>query len=164
MRRIASPPDVATSATQTDPATRWSRRAALGLVAAALAGCGFELRRAPAFRFPTLQLARFNAKSPLAPGMRSTIDASPTTKGVDALAQAEVVLEALSDTREKAVVASTGVGQVTEFTLRARFRFRLRSVAGKELIGPTEILQTRDLSYTESAALGKEQEEASLYR
>ena len=62
------------------------------------------------------------------------------------------------------VVASNSVGQVTELQLRARFVFRLRSVAGKELIPPAEIVLRRDLSYTESAALGKEQEEAFLYR
>ena len=37
-------------------------------------------------------------------------------------------------------------------------------ISGKELIAPTEILQSRDMSYTESAALAKEQEEAALYR
>ena len=145
-------------------AIRLSRRTAIGFVGAFVAGCGFELRRAPEFRFRTVQLAGFGPKSPLAQELRSTIDASPTTKVVDAAGQAQVVLEALTDAREKSVVASTAVGQVTEFNLRARFRFRLRTLAGKELIGPTEIVQSRDLSYTESAALGKELEEASLYR
>jgi LPS-assembly lipoprotein len=147
-----------------EPATRLSRRTAIGALATVLASCGFELRRAPEFRFRTVQLVGFSSKSPLAQELRSTIDASPTTKVVDAVAQPQVVLEALTDAREKSVVASTAVGQVTEFTLRARFRFRLRTIAGKELIGPTEIVQSRDLSYTESAALGKELEEASLYR
>ena len=79
-------------------------------------------------------------------------------------AQAEAVLEALDDTREKGVVASTAVGQVKEVQLRTRFRFRLRTAAGKELIAPTEVRQSRDMSFTERAALAKEQEEASLYR
>ena len=47
---------------------------------------------------------------------------------------------------------------------RERFTFRLKSVSGRELIPKTELLQNRDMSYTESAALGKEQEEAFLYR
>jgi LPS-assembly lipoprotein len=141
-----------------------SRRIALAVLTGLLAGCGFELRRAPEFRFRTVQLIGFSMRSPLGAELRSSINAGTTTQVVDAAAQAQVVLEALTDTREKSVVASTAVGQVTEFQLRARFRFRLRTVAGKELIGPTEILQTRDLSYTESAALGKEQEEAALYR
>ena len=134
------------------------------LVAGAVAGCGFELKRAPELRFRTVQLVGFTARSPLAAELRASIDASTTTKVVDSAAQAQVVLEAIADSREKSVVASTAAGQVTEFQLRARFRFRLRTVAGKELIASTEILQSRDMSYTESAALAKEQEEAALYR
>lgn len=136
----------------------------LAALAGGVAGCGFELKRAPELRFRTVQLAGFGARSPLATELRSSIDASTTTRVVDSAAQAQVVLEALADAREKSVVASTAAGQVTEFQLRARFRFRLRAVAGKELIASTEILQTRDMSYTESAALAKEQEEATLYR
>ena len=137
------------------------------LVAAAtfpLGACGFELRRAPELRFRTIQLANFKPRSPLADELRININASTTTLVVDGLAQAQVVLEALDDVREKVVVASNSVGQVTEFQLRERFAFRLRSVNGRELIPRTEILQNRDLSYTESAALAKEQEEAALFR
>ena len=141
-----------------------TRRAALAACGALLAGCGFELRRAPELRFRTIQLIGFRPHSPLFDELRRSIDASTTTLVVDALPQAQVVLEALTDAREKVVVASNSVGQVTELQLRARFVFRLRSVAGKELIPPAEIVLRRDLSYTESAALGKEQEEAFLYR
>jgi LPS-assembly lipoprotein len=130
----------------------------------ALGGCGFELRRAPELHFRTIQLAGFKPRSPLADELRKNINASTTTLVVDALAQAQVVLEAIEDVREKVVVASGSAGQVTEFTLRERFSFRLRSVSGRELIPQTDLLQSRDLSYTESAELGKEQEEAFLYR
>ena len=141
------------------------RRSVLAAFAAgAVAGCGFELKRSPELRFKTVQLVGFAARSPLAAELRASIDASTTTRVVDSAAQAQVVLEAVADAREKSVVASTAAGQVTEFQLRARFRFRLRSVGGKELIASTEILQSRDMSYTESAALAKEQEEAALYR
>jgi LPS-assembly lipoprotein len=129
-----------------------------------LAGCGFELKRAPELRFRSVQLVGFPPRSPLAAELRTSIDASTTTQVVETVAQAQVILEALADSREKSVVASTAAGQVTEFRLRARFRFRLRNAAGRELIPPTEIMQSRDMSYTESAALAKEQEEAALYR
>jgi LPS-assembly lipoprotein len=129
-----------------------------------ISGCGFELRRAPELHFRTIQLASFRPRSPLADELRMNINASTTTQVVESLAQAQVVLEAIEDKREKVVVASTPVGQVTEFQLRARFSFRLRSVSGRELIPMTEILLNRDLSYTESAALGKEQEEGFLFR
>lgn len=135
-----------------------------GVLAASLAGCGFALRRAPELRFHTIQLSGFQPRSPLADALRHTIDMSPTTRVVDTLAQAQVVLEAIDDTRSKAVVAINSVGEVTEFQLREHFSFRLRSAAGRELIPATSIQLNRDLSYTESAALGKEQEEAFLYR
>ena len=150
-----------------------TRRRAFLLVAAGfssalalplVAGCGFELRRAPEMRFRTVQLVGFKPRSPLADELRMNINASTTTVVVETAAQAQVVLEAIDDEREKTVVASTAVGQVTEFQLRARFKFRVRGTGGKELIPAAELLLTRDMSYTESAALGKEQEEAFLYR
>jgi LPS-assembly lipoprotein len=53
---------------------------------------------------------------------------------------------------------------VREFQLRLRLKFRLRTVGGKDLIEETELLQQRDISFSESAALSKEVEEAQLYR
>lgn len=142
-----------------------NRRSALGaLGAAALAGCGFEPRRAPELRFSSLALAGFKPKSTLADELRRQIGTSTTTIVADSPAQAQVVLEALTDAREKSVVASTAFGQVRELQLRSRFGFRLRTPQGRELIPATEILLSRDMSYSESAALAKEQEEEALYR
>ena len=45
-----------------------------------------------------------------------------------------------------------------------RFRFKLRSARGAELIAATEILQQRDISFNESAVLAKEAEQGLLYR
>ena len=75
-----------------------------------------------------------------------------------------MVLQAIADAREKSVVAQTAANLVREFELRSRFGFELRSASGKELIPPSEILLKRSLTYTEGAALAKEQEEAFLYR
>ena len=77
---------------------------------------------------------------------------------------AEVLLEALADVRDKGVVASTATGQVREIQVRAALSFRLRTPAGKVLIAPTDIALSRDMSYSESLALAKEQEEALLHR
>ncbi len=140
------------------------RRTVLAAAAAVLAGCGFELRRAPELRFRSIQLTGFKARSPLAEELRMNIDSSKTTLVVESAAQAQVVFEALTDVRERSVVASTAAGQVRELTLRARLNFRLRTPAGKELIPATEILLSRDMSYSESVALAKEQEEAQLFR
>ena len=147
-----------------------TRRRTLLLAAAAapsaslLVACGFELRRAPELRFKTIQLVGFKPRSPLAEELRMNINASTTTRVVESAAQAQVVLESIEDVRERLVAASTAAGQITEFTLRGRFKFRLRGVNGKELIPTTELALTRDLTYTEKDALGKEQEEAFLFR
>ena len=138
--------------------------AAAGAAVAAVGGCGFELRRAPELRFRSVLLTGFKAASPLAEELRRSINASQTTLVVDSAAQAQLVFEALTDARERGVVASTASGQVRELQLRARLRFRVRSNVGKELIPATEIVLSRDMSYSESAALAKEQEEALLYR
>ncbi len=143
------------------------RRRSLVLGAAlvlGVAGCGFELRHTPDLNFQTVQLTGFAAKSPLAQELRQGIDASPGTKVVDSAAQAQVVLEALSDARERSVVAYTSTGLVREVQLRARLNFRLRTVGGKELIAPTEILQVRELSYNEGIALAKQYEEAFQFK
>ena len=140
------------------------RRLLLLAPLAAASGCGFELRRAPELRFRTLQLNGFKPGSPLADELRRHVDATTTTRVVEARAQAEAVFDALTDAREKSVVASTAAGQVREVQLRVRLRFRLRTPAGRELIAPTELVLARDMSYNESAALAKEHEESLLYR
>ena len=139
------------------------RRLLLG-AAVTLPGCGFTLKRAPELSFKTIQLAGFPARSPLAAELRAQLEASPTTRVVESAGEAQVVLQALSEAREKVVVAQTAANQIREFELRLRFNFRVRSATGKDLIPDSEILQRRSLTYTESAALAKEQEEAFLYR
>ena len=140
------------------------RRLLLGLAVLGLSACGFQLRRAPELRFKTLHLAGFKPHSPLADELRRNIAASTTTRVVEAVSQAEVVLEAIADSRDKGVVASTTAGQVREVQLRSLLTFRLRTPAGKELIPSTEIALTRDMTYNERDALAKDQEEELLYR
>lgn len=133
---------------------------ALGAVAL-LPGCGFALRQTPPLPFKRIALTGFDARSPLAAELRERL--VPGVQIVDLPGQAEVVLQALLDRRERSVVASTAVGQVRELQLRVRFEFQLSSPGGRVLIAPTELLLRRDMSYSETAALGKAQEEAELF-
>ncbi|NUN61059.1 MAG: hypothetical protein HUU13_08135 [Burkholderiaceae bacterium] len=134
---------------------------------ALLAGCGFRLRGAPEFAFNTLYIAA-PAGSPLARELLRTLEgaASPlrVLRDAAALPTAEMVLDLLSEQRERAVVGLTPSGQVRELQLRLRVRFRLRTPQGDERIPETELLQTRDISYSETIALAKEAEEGLLYR
>jgi LPS-assembly lipoprotein len=140
-----------------------NRRTLLAVAAPlALAACGFKLRGAPDFSFKTISIGSAEA-STLGNELKRSI-ASGGAVTVVPLAQAEVVLDVLADQREKVVVGLNTSGQVREFQLRIRLKFKLRTPAGKELIPETELLQQRDISYTESAALSKEAEESLLYR
>jgi len=139
------------------------RRLLLG-AAVLLSGCGFALKRAPELSFKTIQLAGFPPRSALAAELRSQLEASPTRRVVESASEAQVILQVLSEAREKIVVAQTSASQIREFELRLRLNFRVRNAAGKDLIGNSEIVQSRSMTYTETIALAKEQEEATLYR
>lgn len=129
-----------------------------------LAGCGFKLRSSQTFAFQTLaitpekgglvatDLIRYFGKSvvPLAPVRGGQLP--------------QVVVDILDDVREKEVVGINASGQVREFQLRLRVRFRMRTPQGNELIPPSNIVQQRDISFNESVVLSKEVEETLLYR
>ena len=78
--------------------------------------------------------------------------------------RAEVILELLLEQPEKVILSRTATGTVREYVLRLRVRFRLRARNGDELIPDTELLQEREISFNETAALAKESEEQLLYR
>ncbi|MDG0854831.1 LPS assembly lipoprotein LptE [Roseateles puraquae] len=136
------------------------RAALLGLTA--LAGCGFELRHEPVLPFKTLALTGFPADSPLALGLKRQIKRTPVQL-LDDPARAEVVLEALHEYRDRTVVASTSVGQVREWQLRLQFDYLIRTASGELLVPKVELRLSRDMNYTETAALAKEQEATNLY-
>jgi LPS-assembly lipoprotein len=149
------------------------RRSLLSLMASTaalstlgLGGCGFALRKAPNFAFTTLY-SGLAETSPLGVELRRSLESTRKVKVITdgrQINEAQVVLDVLLDQREKVVLSLNAAGQVREFQLRMRFRFRLRTLAGKELIPSTEITQQRDISFNESAVLAKEAEENLLYR
>lgn len=131
-----------------------------------LSGCGFALRKAPNFAFTTLY-SNLAESSPLGIELRRSLQATGKVIVISDARQineAQVILEVLLDQREKVVLSLNATGQVREFQLRLRFRFRLRTPAGKELIPASEIALQRDISFNESAVLAKEAEETLLYR
>ena len=138
--------------------------ATLALVS--LSGCGFALRKAPNFAFTTL-FSSLAESSPLGVELKRSLESTRKVRVITdprLINEAQAVLEVLLDRREKVVLSRNAAGQVTAFQLRLRFRFRLRTVAGKELIPVSEILIQRDINFNESVVLGKEAEEALLYR
>ena len=144
------------------------KRSLLTLLAAApLAACGFRLRGVPQFSFRTLYvqapagsaMARELVRTLQGAGGQLTVLTDPAQ-----LPQAEAVLELPGETQERVAVGMSVAGQIRELQLRLRVRFRLRGQQGQEWIPETTLLQRRDVSYNETAALSKEGEEAMLFR
>ena len=131
-----------------------------------LAGCGFHLRGAPDFAFQSIY-ANIAPTSVLGVELKRNLVAVGNVRLITDAAQqkeAQVILDVMQEAREKVVVGVNASGQVREYQLRIRFRFRLRTPQGKELIASTELLQQRDISFNESAVLAKESEEGLMYR
>jgi hypothetical protein len=78
--------------------------------------------------------------------------------------RADVILDILEEAQEKVILSRSSTGTVREYTLRARVRFKLRTRDGFDLIPSAELLQEREISFNETAALSKESEEQLLYR
>jgi LPS-assembly lipoprotein len=140
------------------------RRTALTAVASiALVGCGFQLRQAAPLPMRSIALVGFAPASPLAVVLKHELERAGVALRENP-AQAETVFDVLQDAREKIVAASTAFGQVREVTLRVRLRFRVATPAGKLLLTAADLLRTTDMSYSETTALAKEQEESLLYQ
>ena len=143
------------------------RRSLLAAGAAAtLAGCGFQLRGSPELAFSSLYVSVAES-STLGNELKRNLGSLGSVQLITDPAQqatAQAVLDILLDQREKTVVGVNASGQVREFQLRVRLRFRLRTPQGRELIPSTELLLQRDISFNESAVLAKEAEEGLMYR
>jgi LPS-assembly lipoprotein len=144
------------------------RRTLLTLVpAAVLVGCGFRLRGVPEFGFSSLYIAAPTGSS-LARELQRTLDGAGSElkvlRNAADLPTAQVVIDILSEQRDRVVVGQNASGQVREVQLRLKVKFRLRTQGSVELIPETEIQQQRDMTYSETQALSKEAEEALLYR
>lgn len=135
-------------------------------LAVGLAGCGFELRKAPNYAFSTL-FSSVPVVSPLGLKLHRSLAATGQVEVItDAkqIERAQVIFDQLMELREKVVVGRTSTGAIREFQLRLRYRFRVRTQAGIELIPDTELVLTRDINFNETGALSKESEEGLLYR
>jgi LPS-assembly lipoprotein len=135
-----------------------------GLSALALDGCGFKLRASQDFSFACIAVMP-HPGGPLATELRRSFgSAVRVLTAAEPLTQANLVIDILQEQREKTVVGVNSFGQVREFQLRIRLKFKVRTPQGQDLVPETEINQLRDISFNESSALAKESEEVLLYR
>lgn len=145
-----------------------SRRLLLINLGAVVTGCGFQLRQSPNYAFSTL-FVNLPENDVMGASLRRNIASSgqvTVITDVRDVEKAQVIYEPTLNVREKVILGRTSTGAIREYQLRLRYRFRLRTQGGKELISDTdaEIFLTRDINFNETGALSKESEEALLYR
>ena len=139
------------------------RRPLLLALVISLSGCGFELRREPELLFRSLAITGIKPDSPMAAELRRQLSRTSVVLMEDAN-KAQLVLVVLKDVRERSAVVSTTAGQVREWQLRLNFDFMLRTPNEELLLPRTELRMVREMNFRETDALGKEQEEALLFR
>jgi LPS-assembly lipoprotein len=137
----------------------------LALVLAGLvtAACGFQLRGQSTLPFETLYVAIPDI-SPLAIELRRNITASTRTRLVSDPAQAQATLSVISEERSKGILSFDASGRMRELQLRYRLAFRVHDAKGRDYLRQSEIRLTRDISFSDTQVLAKEQEELLLYR
>lgn len=132
----------------------------LGLLTAA---CGFQLRGQAKLPFETLYVA-IPEISPLGIELKRNIIAGTHTRVVNDPAQAQAILDLVSEERGKSILSFDTAGRVREFQLRYRLSFRVRDARGRDYLPQSEIRVTRDISFDDAQVLSKESEEQLLFR
>lgn len=133
------------------------------LLAALIAGCGFHLRGQAALPFESIYV-QSGGPSSFANEFARAVRAGSQTQVTDNPQAARVTLQIIAEARERAILSLSGSGRVREITLRYRVSYRLYDQKNREHIAPSEILLRRDLSYSDTDVIAKEQEEALLFR
>ena len=128
-----------------------------------LASCGFHLRGQAALPFESMYV-QTGGPSSFASDLARAVRAGSQTRVTDNPQDAQVTLQIIAEGRERAILSLSGSGRVREITLRYRVSYRLYDQKNREHIAPSEILLRRDLSYSDTDVIAKEQEEGLLYR
>jgi len=135
------------------------------LLAAILAGCGFQLRGTQGGNLPykTMFIA-LPETADVRIWLERYIRATGGTEIVGTAAQAEASFQQLSDSRQKTILSVNAQGRVREYRLQLSYSFRVVNAKGQEIVAPNQISLSRDITYDDSSVLAKDLEEGLLWR
>jgi len=131
------------------------------VLAAALAGCGFQLRQAAKLPFDTVYVP---GSGGIALDLKRNIRAGTDARVVDNAKQAQAVMQFTREERQKVILSLTATGRVREFQLRYIVGFRVIDSKGHDYVPQSTIRLTRDVTFNDAEVLAKESEEQLLYR
>lgn len=129
------------------------------VLALVLSACGFQLRGMADLSFKSIYIQGGNLS------LKKDLIKQLKINGVQVLDSnegAELILELINERNEKRILSLSGGGLVREFELNYQVSFRTR-FADNPTWSQVQTLQTRrDFSYSDTAVLGKAEEEAGL--
>ena len=135
------------------------------LLAAIVAGCGFQLRGSLSGNLPYKSLyIALPETADVRIWLQRYIRASGQTTIVDSPKDAEAIFQQVRDNRIKTILSVNAQGRVTEYRLQLDYAFRVVNNKGQILVGVNEIALSRDISYSDSNVLAKDLEEGLLWR
>lgn len=132
-----------------------------------LVACGFHLRgtdgKSDNLPFSSIYID-FPADSQTSARLKRLIRGMKLTKLVNNPKEAEVILSAISEKKNKEYLSLNAQGRVREFSLDYILEFMVKTPQGKTLIEPTKLTLRRTMTYNDNEALSKENEELMLYK
>lgn len=128
-----------------------------------LTACGFHLRGPQPLPFKTIYLD-MPGQADMSAALRRQILVSGSTAVVDRVEDAQVVFKVLLNVRDKSILSLNAAGRVREFRLRQRLGFQLVDAQNRALTPAVDLSVNRDLSFSDTASLAKDAEEAQLYK
>ncbi len=132
-----------------------------------LVACGFHLRgtngQSDKLPFSSIYID-FPADSQTSARLKRLIKGMKLTKIVGNPKEAEVILSALSEKKNKDYLSLNAQGRVREYSLDYILEFMVKTPQGKTLIEPTKLSLRRTMTYNDNEALSKENEELMLYK
>lgn len=141
-------------------------RLAILLATVMLTACGFHLRGSALhdnMPFKSIYIAGIANSSPISIELRRNLQAGGTVVTTDRKT-AEVVMNVLSEKKQRKILSLNAQGRVREYELAYSVRFRVLDAAGNIALVPTTIAQRRKYNYTESEALARVNEQEVLYQ
>ena len=131
-----------------------------------LAACGFKLRGSVDFAFKSLYL-NGAANSPFLKELQRHLEAAGSLtvlRDASEALKADAIYDDLGQRRERVIVSRNAAGEVRELQIRLFAKFRVRDQKGGHYVPDSELMQYREISYVETYALSKANEEDMLYR
>lgn len=130
-----------------------------------LSACGFHLRghngQGSEYAFRSVYL-KVPAETQFATELRVNLELHKLVLAGSS-AQADLIVEIVSENADKKIIGLSGAGQIREYQLSYRVSLRAYDIQQRDWLSADEIILQRSLTFDAAQILAKEQEELMLF-